>query len=743
MEFNTKNYYLFIKRTPLLFSSLAIILHCSPLWASDGSSVHSQNIVLLPFLNISKTASGYIATLNLFYLSLLILFNVVLFFLCIYLYLQFRKSKKKIEALEIIEDHTGIKYTYFKTIFYNINHLTGLFSPEGEILSINPPVLDLFGSKEDEIVGLQFEDCPRWAKGTPVHKRMQRAIQQAQQGNTVSLELKCHDSSGNERIITFCLKPIFDKDNKLLYIVSEGHDISKLKETKKEIDREKKFTDAIVESLPGIFYVFNEKNELIRWNKNLEKHSGFSSSELYHKQLLSWFTTEDKKLILSRVKVKHQQTSTDQPFELRGVRKDGTNPVYLYSSKSITIDEKKYLIGTGFDISFRKKQENELQQTQKMEALGTLAGGIAHDFNNILSAIIGYTELSQLKTIADEQVSQYLSGIHQAAIRARDLVQQILVFSRKRDYRRQAVQIAPLVEEALRLVRSSVPSTISINADIDAKDAMVLADPTQIHQITVNLCTNGYQAIGDRTGILDVSLLEISIPPNDLRFLNLNLPAGEYVALRVSDNGAGIDKKDLQRIFEPYFTTKEKGKGTGLGLALVDSIVKGHGGRISVESSIHSGTTFTVYLPLLDRETAEPPQQPLQQLQTKRITNNHVVCVDDEPFILKILDAFLSDQGYITQLFTNGQDAIDYLKNMEHRIDIMITDQTMPGMTGLELGRECFRLRPQLPVILCTGYSQTIDKEKALQEGFKAYIDKPVILANLLTEIQRLVNTNI
>ncbi len=677
------------------------------------------------------------------YIVFFSLFTTILLVALVYIWLQLTKYRNVIKKSCLDKNANKLSVNdYFEVIFDNIKQLNGLIAPDGTILAINAPALEIFQATKDEIIGIPFIDCPRWRKGTPLHERMKRLIAKVQLGHTVNLQLTCRDTLNKKQIIDCSLKPSFDKNNKLLYIIAEGHDITKLKNAQKEIAREKEFTDAVVESLPGIFYVFDEKNELIRWNKNLEKHSGFAPDELMHKHLLAWFTNEDKKIILSRVKDKTLNSPVDLPLELRGLKKDGSNPVYLYSSKDVTIDGKKYLIGTAFDISYRKKNEKELQQAQKMESLGTLAGGIAHDFNNILSAIIGYTELSQIKAADDTQISQYLSGIQQAAIRARDLVKQILIFTGKREQKRQPVQIAPLIEEAVRLVRSSIPSTVKIHAYIEAREAMVFADATQLHQVMVNLCTNGYQAIGEKDGEITISLKTIELETDELLARDLNLTPGEYIQCRVSDNGEGIHRKDLQRIFEPYFTTKETGKGTGLGLALVDSIIKKHKGTVTVRSLSETGTDFTFYLPVLSEKIPEDSLHTSQHMPMVPGKGKTIICVDDEPFILKIFDSFLSDQGYQTILFNNGTEALAFIKDTHNMFDLLVTDQTMPGLTGLELGKQCFRLRPQVPVILCTGYSNVINKEEALQLGFKAYLDKPVVLAHLSQNIERLLQHN-
>ncbi|MEA2114058.1 MAG: PAS domain S-box protein [Thermodesulfobacteriota bacterium] len=653
----------------------------------------------------------------------------------IYLYLHLLQSNRNLEKKVQKRTRTLQESEQkFRAIFDNHFQLTGLVSPKGILKSANPSFLKLMECQEEDIIGMPLIDCPLWSKDSPLHEEVKQAVLEAGNGTFIRRELHFKNSKGNQQVIDFSLKPVFDENNELIYIVPEGRDITALKQVQKEKIRQKQFTDALIESLPGIFYVCNEDLQLIKWNRSVERLSGYSSEELKHKSLFSWFAEEDQDLIVSRL-IDRQQNIPAPPLELTTLTKDGSRPVYLFSSSMIEIDGSKYLIGTGLDISDHKKMETELRQAQKMEAIGTLAGGIAHDFNNILSAIIGYTELSQLEMDQDSRISGFLAGTHQAALRARDLVQQILAFSRKQDNSDLLpLQIAPLIDEALQLVRSSIPATININTDIGAQDTEILADPTQIHQVIVNLCTNGYQAIGENTGTLEVSLHKVTVDEQN-QVPGASLPKDNYVRIRVGDSGTGMNKETIQRIFEPYFTTKETGKGTGLGLALVNSIVQEHKGAITVDSTPGKGSLFSVYLPIITKKAKEKIEL-LQQPNPTVSKGHHIVCVDDEPYILNILSDFFHELGCRTTSFESGAEALKFICTTAEPVDLVITDMTMPNMSGLELGRKIFSRRPRLPVILCTGYSRTINREQALEEGFCRYIEKPVILAELASDMQ-------
>ena len=400
----------------------------------------------------------------------------------------------------------------------------------------------------------------------------------------------------------------------------------------------------------------------------------------------------------------------------------------------------KEIVGIWLDITESKVAEEErmrlgeqLQQAQKMESIGTLAGGIAHDFNNILSAIIGYAELVKQRLTKDSEIWIFQQQVIRAGMRARDLVQQILAFSRQAPQEYKPLKIHIFVKEALKLLRSTIPTTIEIRQDINPHCGTIMADPTQIHQIMMNLCTNAYQAMRDTGGVLTVGLGEVEVRVDDY-LAGLHLTPGRYVRLDVSDTGPGIRPEIKNRIFEPYFTTKDKGEGTGMGLAVVHGIVQSHHGHISVFSELGKGTTFHVYLPCVAMETCATETE-----NEGAIPRGHerILVVDDEEEIISLSRQILEGLGYKVTALTGSIDAWQAFSSHPQDYDLVITDMTMPDMTGAELAVKIFGLRPDMPIVLCTGFSEQISEEKAKSLGIKAYITKPVLRNDFAMVVRR------
>ena len=386
------------------------------------------------------------------------------------------------------------------------------------------------------------------------------------------------------------------------------------------------------------------------------------------------------------------------------------------------------------DVTESVRLESQLRQSQKMEAIGTLAGGIAHDFNNMLGAMMGYVELTKYKT-EDATILAYLEQVLKACNRARDLVTQILTFSRQREKEKRPVAVTPIVKEAMKLLRSSIPATVDIHQSYVSGNDTVLADPTQIHQVLMNLCTNAVHAIGDRQGFLAVRLGRCDILDGSQAY-DPELKAGAYLQLTVSDNGKGIDPAVRDKIFDPFFTTKKPGEGTGLGLSVVYGIVKDHGGVIAVESEPGQGTTFTVSLPLIEIDHRHEGQE------TAIIPKGSgcILLVDDEEPIASLGQAMLTSLGYDVSVQLSSSEALSTFLAHPERYDLVITDMTMPNMTGASLAKEMLKIRPGLPIIMTTGFSERINEEEAKKIGIREFIMKPVSLPVIAQAVKKIMD---
>ncbi|MGD8755823.1 MAG: response regulator [Desulfobacterales bacterium] len=378
------------------------------------------------------------------------------------------------------------------------------------------------------------------------------------------------------------------------------------------------------------------------------------------------------------------------------------------------------------------KYERQLQQVLKIQAIGTLAGGIAHDFNNILFPIVGYTELTMDEVPEDSVAHNNLEEILKAANRAKELVKQILTFSRQSGQERKPVEIQQVIKEALKLLRASIPASIEIVHDIDENCSPVMGDATQIHQIVMNLCTNAYQAMQDGGGKLEVILKEKYIGYQQTT-QKIGMQPGKHVQLLVKDEGCGMDASVLERIFEPYYTTKEQGKGTGLGLSVIHGIIKNHRGDITAASTPGKGTVFTVYLPVIEDGDVKEEFEPVNGTEkgTERI-----LLIDDEEQIVSMERQMLENLGYQVTSRTDSGEALKEFSKHPENYDLVITDMTMPRMSGDELAKKLLDIKPDIPVILCTGFNEDITEEKALEMGIQKFIMKPVIKNDLATTIR-------
>lgn len=386
------------------------------------------------------------------------------------------------------------------------------------------------------------------------------------------------------------------------------------------------------------------------------------------------------------------------------------------------------------NLEKERELERQLRQSQRVEALGTLTGGVAHDFNNILAAMIGFTELARDHLSDDGRAHHYLDRVLQAGIRARDLVRQMLTFSRKTEEEKKPLELSSVVKETIRLLRASIPTTISIRTRIESDSSMILGNPVQIQQVLMNLATNAAYAMREKGGALDISLSDFAAPSDGSPH---GMTPGSYIELAVSDTGSGIPPDIVDKVFDPFFTTKRPGEGTGLGLSVVMGIVKQSRGYITVESEPGRGTSFNVYFP-----KAEEALKTEQAGEYEGIPGGHerILFVDDEKTMVEMGEGLLSQLGYKVTAKTNGKEALALFRRDPSCFDLVISDQTMPDMTGVDLATRMLVIRPDISIILATGFSHLVDAESAKALGIKAFIMKPLMKSEMAKIIRQVLD---
>ena len=387
------------------------------------------------------------------------------------------------------------------------------------------------------------------------------------------------------------------------------------------------------------------------------------------------------------------------------------------------------------DISEKLLLESQLQQTQRMESIGTLAGGIAHDFNNILFPIVGYSEMLLADTPEESPLRKGLNQIYTGALRASELVKQILTFSRQKSGELKLMKMQPIIKEALKLIRSTIPTTIEINQELNPDCGAIKADPTQIHQIIMNLATNSYHAMEKTGGEMNIKLKKVELVGPDL--FDPDIKPGTYACLSISDTGKGMDSELIKKIFDPFFTTKETGKGTGMGLSVVHGIVKNMDGTIKVYSEPDKGSEFHVYLPLAE---AVKKQQETHEKTLIKGGTEHILLVDDEKAIIEMLKNMLERLGYKVTSCSSSIKALEVFRAGPDKFDLVITDMQMPNMPGDKLSAQLNRIRTDIPILLCTGFSETMSEENAMSLGIKGFLLKPIVMKGLANKIREVLD---
>jgi PAS domain S-box-containing protein len=560
----------------------------------------------------------------------------------------------------------------------------------------------------------------------------------ADESRVIMLELEIYRKDGTTGWFEVSARMVRDGDGKPESLIGVTRDIDARKKVEQSLRESEEKYRQLIETCPIGIAICDLDGRFLDANRSYLKMTGYGLDALREKRYDEITPSEyhETERNVTRMLSRSKSFTYDKEY----VKENGTRyPVSVTAWYATDAQGQKERLGAFvMDLSDRAQQEKarrelerQLRQAQKMEAVGTLAGGIAHDFNNILFAVIGYTELC-LQDKLDEESRWNLSQILSACSRAKALVNQILAFSRQVEQERRPFDVVPLAKEAVKLLRSSLPATIDLSLDADVTNSVILGDATQIHQVLMNLCTNAAHAMRTSGGRLRIRI-DNAVPPAELLPDETDgiRPEG-FLHLGVSDTGQGIEPAQLNRIFDPFFTTKAPGEGTGLGLSVVYGIVKSLGGAIGVDSNPGRGSTFDIYLPSVAARDQEP-ERPVEPIP--RGTES-VLFVDDEGHLVEVMGQVLSALGYRVTSVRESRKALNLFRENPESFDLVITDMTMPDLTGAELAREILRLRPDTPVILCTGYSELIGEEEALKMGIRRFLMKPLFMGDVAREIR-------
>jgi PAS domain S-box-containing protein len=623
----------------------------------------------------------------------------------------------------------------FRTLIETIPHGIQEIDPNGVITFANPAHANIYGCESDELVGKSIFEL---AAGEDAGRQLREHLSFLMTHQPHPSPWFGKDRTKDGRIIDTQVDWNYKRDMQgrvsgLTTIIS---DITHRKRAEKALLDNLTFMNTLIDTIPNPVFFKDSEGLFLGCNMAYAQTLGLPKEKILGRRLIDLesniaddMAAHYHRQDLLLIRNPGIQTHESQILCADNVQRD----FVLYKATfNDTEEQVAGVVGIMLDITElknaerkRRQLELQLQQTQKMEALGTLAGGIAHDFNNILAAIIGYTEIVVADTPAKTTSHDYLKRVLEAGERARSLVKQILAFSRQGEMEPKPVQVKLIVKEVLKLLRASLPATIEIDQQIQS-DGAVMADPTQIHQVMMNLGTNAGYAMGQKGGRLTVRLEEISLDEAFTR-LHTGMRPGPYLKLTVSDTGQGIASENLTRIFDPFFTTKPKGEGTGMGLSVVHGIVSHLGGLITVDSAPGQGACFQVYLPALQGQAALPAVE-VKALPTGK---ERILFVDDELFQTDMFKHLLGLLGYHVETRNTAADALTLFEKDPGAFDLVITDMIMPKMTGDELAVQLLEIRPDLPIILATGYSENMTEAKAKALGIKAFAFKPLVIEEL------------
>lgn len=620
----------------------------------------------------------------------------------------------------------------YRTFVDNIQDLFYRTDLEGRISYISPSVYSLSGYTVDEAIGMHM------AEEVYLHpeERNEFLAKLRDKGQVSNFEARLKRKDGSVWWASTNAHFYKDSEGHILGVEGITRDITDLKQAMEALQSSEQKYRFLAEEAPMGILTCNAEGQIDYVNgQMLEILGSPGKDQTIHINLLHFPPL--KEAGFSNLLEQCLERGESQKTELKYISKWGKALwaiVQIAPLKKNSMIRGALIIAT--DISDRKLMEDQLRQTQKIEAIGNLAGGIAHDFNNLLFPIIGMSEMLMDDFTPGSPEYECIQEIYKAGQRGSKLVKQILEFSRQTEQQKLPTRIQQVLKEALKLSRSTIPANINITHDLQSDCGLVMADPTQIQQITMNLITNAYHATEKTGGEISVRLEEIFLTDEDKK--SLYLEPGRYALLTVSDTGCGIDSAVVDHIFEPYFTTKEQGKGTGLGLAVVYGIVKELGGDVFVQSELDKGTTFNVFIPSM--VNLDEMASASSTLVTTPTGNERILILDDEESVVQSWQKTLERLGYTIVSRTSSPDALKAFNVSPDKFDLVITDMAMPNMTGEEFAKELISIRPDIPIILCTGFSERLNDEKAKSIGIKGFLMKPVVRSEMANMIRKVLD---
>lgn len=638
--------------------------------------------------------------------------------------------------------HTILPQTEFNAILNSIPDVLIRLTLKGKVLWWNKNLKEVLSLSKKDLHSSHLSDLFEFYSGETVSNIIEDIIENG------STEVDAYLLTAEGKKLYHLKCTLIENADYVSEVLVVARDINERSQMSDALKQSKNQLQKLIDVLPFLVFLTSVNNEYLIANQKFfdfvglpkQKIIGSNSSQIFNQNMFDYFTRDNDKVLNNKCSV-HYESS----LELNGKN------INLSFDKFPLFDEenKIYAIcGVVEDITAQYQLQRQLQQTQKMEAIGQLTGGIAHDFNNVLASIMGYTGLTKRRAAQhnDETITGYLEQISRAGERARDLVQQLLAFSRGDVSGLQILEPEPLAREAISMLISLIPSSISLNFNVKNNEFKnyIEVDPVQFSQSVMNLVINSKDAIGENTGEIDVTLEYLPEAKGVCDSCHTEF-SGNFIKLTVTDSGVGISDDILDRIFDPFFTTKEVGKGSGMGLSMLHGIVHGSGGHIvivSYKSELQSGTTIQVFFPEIKSKSIEEKTGVYESEKTDNKNNDKMILViDDEVLIVNYLTDLLIDEGYKVVSYTDSVEGLKYFYNNKEDIDLIITDQTMPNLTGIELARDIFESDYQIPIILCSGYSEFVSSSNSTKSGIDVFLEKPFDdellfknISNLLSE---------